>query len=908
MALEDDVQRMVGEIQQLVTTLRSLNTTLGSNTRDDAVVRAIAQMTAQLNQGNRTQRQQAAAVDQFVRQVKSATQANNSQVRSSGDVADANREQAESTRELTGQQEANRRALEAYREQQQKNINFAGILAREKLAEARAGRTLTSALEKYAGDNVEAQMRLQQAIAGFNTLKDITGTLKNFGMELANGNTSFGTLNPVVDTLAKVIGSVVGGIPLIGGALRGMAEGAAEGFKFLLTQLETASQTFNQVAQAGALTERGMTGVQEQFLRSGLSLEAYRQVVSENSATLARFGGSVGRGAEQFTRVLGSIVDSEAGDQLRRIGFSADQIGETTAAFLAQQTRLGLSQNRTQNQLRQGSIQYAQELDRLAKLTGMQRKEIQAQQDAALGEARFRATYDDMVASGQETQAKAMLDFQTMVNKASTEMGQGMRDLAGGFTESDAAIKLFNSTGGAAADIMAQVKSGQIDQVTAFKMLQDATRQNIGLSRSLAQAVGNGTNAFVDYAQQSDLVNAKVIDGQVILDEQNRQMTKGTDTLTDSTVDAQKNLQQLSRQLSNFALGLMPAASAAVSGFTNVLNQGIQAIAKATGIELKNITDMGRAAAATAAPETVYPSTAADMAAGAPTQSAAPMERNAVTDAARGAGAALQGLGLGPRAGQPTPKPEASAGPVAPPSPPPRPGLEQSNETLRKLGLRIKEGDVQQEGKTVSPKILKMAQEIQANLKGFRYFSGFNDKYHNENVPSSFHTRGQALDFTMDRRPTVEEGRKILQMLKGMGADYARDEYNFPSSNSTAGHFHAHVREFARGGIARGPESGYPATLHGAEAVVPLPDGRAIPVKIELPEIRNPFAEMSAPTDTPDLEAAVDRMGQQIRTALEEVMRSYRSNPAMESALTELVNLQRNNNSTTERLLQASVN
>jgi hypothetical protein len=145
-------------------------------------------------------------------------------------------------------------------------------------------------------------------------------------------------------------------------------------------------------------------------------------------------------------------------------------------------------------------------------------------------------------------------------------------------------------------------------------------------------------------------------------------------------------------------------------------------------------------------------------------------------------------------------------------------------------------------------------------------------------------------------------------MLKAMGADYARDEYNDPSSNSTAGHFHAHVREFARGGISRGPSTGYAATLHGTEAVVPLPDGRAIPVKIELPEIRNPFADMAEPTSTPDMEAAVDRMSQQIRTAMEEMMRAYRSNPAMESALQELVSLQRSNNSTAERLLQVSVN
>ena len=31
---------------------------------------------------------------------------------------------------------------------------------------------------------------------------------------------------------------------------------------------------------------------------------------------------------------------------------------------------------------------------------------------------------------------------------------------------------------------------------------------------------------------------------------------------------------------------------------------------------------------------------------------------------------------------------------------------------------------------------------------------------------------------------------------------------------------------YATGGVSTGPESGYPVTLHGAEAVVPLPDGR----------------------------------------------------------------------------------
>ena len=40
-------------------------------------------------------------------------------------------------------------------------------------------------------------------------------------------------------------------------------------------------------------------------------------------------------------------------------------------------------------------------------------------------------------------------------------------------------------------------------------------------------------------------------------------------------------------------------------------------------------------------------------------------------------------------------------------------------------------------------------------------------------------------------------------------------------------------RSFAQGGVPSGPESGYPVTLHGTEAVVPLGNDRHIPVKFE---------------------------------------------------------------------------
>ena len=41
------------------------------------------------------------------------------------------------------------------------------------------------------------------------------------------------------------------------------------------------------------------------------------------------------------------------------------------------------------------------------------------------------------------------------------------------------------------------------------------------------------------------------------------------------------------------------------------------------------------------------------------------------------------------------------------------------------------------------------------------------------------------------------------------------------------------IQGYSTGGIARGSTSGYPAVLHGTEAVVPLPNGRSIPVEMK---------------------------------------------------------------------------
>ena len=147
------------------------------------------------------------------------------------------------------------------------------------------------------------------------------------------------------------------------------------------------------------------------------------------------------------------------------------------------------------------------------------------------------------------------------------------------------------------------------------------------------------------------------------------------------------------------------------------------------------------------------------------------------------------------------------------------------------MGLKLKKGDVQGEGNQLSPELVGLAQSIQGSIPGFAYFSGFNDQFHNENSPSSKHTAGRAVDFTLAQKPTKEQGAQIVAALKSMGASFALDEYNAASAKATGGHIHAEVSA-ANGAILSGPTGGYKPnlTMHGTEAIVPLntPSGSGI--------------------------------------------------------------------------------
>jgi len=275
-----------------------------------------------------------------------------------------------------------------------------------------------------------------------------------------------------------------------------------------------------------------------------------------------------------------------------------------------------------------------------------------------------------------------------------------------------------------------------------------------------------------------------------------------------------------------------------------------------------------------------------------------------------------------------------------------------SQNDLTKLGLKLKTGDVQAEGAKIDPKLIEMAQQVQANMPNFGYFSGFNDKFHQEKSPSSSHTTGRAMDFALSKEPSKEEGQEIVKWLKSMGASVAIDEYNNPSSKATAGHIHAQIAGYADGGVASTPQIAMVAEK-GPEAMIPLVNG-AIPINLKMgppPEddhmskiFEAGFGELSAQfakltdidllkstisdfkngqfgledakellkSNSTEAKTALDDGAQRYERMLAEALEKQAAQQADQSArmidaLSEMIRTQKDSNSIQERILQTSM-
>jgi len=654
---------------------------------------------------------------------------------------------------------------------------------------------LRQAVQGLAAASQDAEKGLEAfGKATWKGVKSIGPGLGSLAKQVGEGDTSFKSMNKVVDIAANALGGMAKAIPFAGDALSATLKATAEAAKFLLDQMDQATKSFNSMAEVGALTADGMQGVLDQSNATGLALTSWTKLVQTNSQALARMSGIAGDGAKVFSEAVGKLTQGND-DSLRMLGMNAEQIGETVGAFASQQTRLGRSQSMTADQLALGAKEYAMELDQLQKVTGMSRDAIQKQQDSALSESRFRANYEDLMSQGKEKEAKALMALQTSMSGYSKELGQGTRDLVSGAANTEAAKQLMNQTNGAAQDIIARVKSGEIDQDQAERELQAAMKNNKETMLQHAKVVDGNSEAYGNVAGSMDFMNRDLEKSAGKAKTTQEAQLAAQDKLTKDTIEAQKNIERMGMEVQKMTIKALPYAAKAVekvsdalAGLTKFINSMIGGDSGTSSGQEGISGEFG----------------GGDTGAGAGTAELTPAEQKK--------------HGVGPD-GKPTGGASGGAAGAAPDDKAlTGKSLSGVNEGLATALKAAASEYMSITGKTVPVTSAVRSAEEQQRL--YDDYKAGRSKFPAAPPGKSKHALGTAVD--IDSSTANAMAQKGILAKYGLGQTVANDPVHIEKISA------------AEGAVLSGPSGGYSPglTMHGTEAIVPLDTPESSPINL----------------------------------------------------------------------------
>jgi lysozyme len=437
-----------------------------------------------------------------------------------------------------------------------------------------------TALQQGLGSKAEDQEKGVKAFTEATAvgIGQLSKGLGSWTKSVGEGETNFSSLNAVIDIATNALANMAKAIPIVGAGLSQTAKAAGEAGKFMLGQLDSTTKAFNQMGQVAATGAKGMSGLQTQFTTARLPLETFTKMVGENAATFARWKDTTAEGTDAFSEIVGDLTDK--GDMtLRRLGMSAEQIGQTASAFITQQTRLGQAQRMTNAELVASTKAYTMDLDQLQKLTGQSAGSIQAQQDKMLSQARFRANIDELVSDGRGDQARAIQNLQTEFSGFNEEMGQGVADLVSGTSEmGTAGGKLMNATGGAALDIMNRMKDNKLSQAEASIELKQAMKSQQERQRQLGGQIDAASAGSLEYSAVSDAVSSLDTDAAKRAKTTQKKQLDKSDGLTESTITAQQQMENMNMELQKLGFQALPYAADAVDAVAVTIDKAVEFI------------------------------------------------------------------------------------------------------------------------------------------------------------------------------------------------------------------------------------------------------------------------------------------------------------------------------------------
>lgn len=673
--------------------------------------------------------------------------------------------------------------------------------------------------------------------------KKLGGLVDATGQVVSSLGIIFGPKGLLVST---VLGGIISGVgKSLGYASDELAKLGVQFGEFSTNELQRLVLAFREIGSVGAIGAGGMGELYDRAIQAGLGVEQFAAIVSKQAKGIAFATGSTEKGAKQLAEIAEDFRATGFTTQLRKLGYTLTDQSEFTAKFLEQNRLATRTQITDRKQLAEASNEYLEQLDLLSRVTGARRDAVQSELDAQMNNVRFLATLQTIADKGVRDSLKHVGVVLSQV--AGKEVAEGFQDAAGNNLGTEAARNFFQLTGGKGQAIIDDLINKRITQEEALAKIQAAASDRLA---SLGGAENVRRIGKLNTVLEPVLMGLLRLDKATNLTIENQQdaaeSQKGAkntqDKATKEVVKAQEALQEMAIQLDKMVRDkVFPNATASVKQFTEATLAFVEYANEKLGVGKPEPGGIDKRPFKRRVQE--------------------PEEFKPGTD-------------VGKKIIQ----------------------VESGGKNIPTAGNRSSAHGIAQMTKGTYEGLVKNAPKDSP-----LYGTTFADMKRDVNLQQV------ALDMLLDQNRKQLADAKVstsdaaLYLAHFLGA---RGAINVLKSSDTAaiqsavglqammanpGVFRGmntvgDLKKWADmkmggsgyqfGGVSSGPSSGYYALLHGTEAVVPLPDGRTIPV------------EMSGMSD---------KMGEQIAVMHEQT-----------NKLEELIGLMRNNNDLSRGILSAT--
>ena len=682
--------------------------------------------------------------------------------------------------------ESSLKELDAWMARQQEMYD-AGYISAKQLNEAQ--KDYAAGLKGYTAN-------LKQSLSQLGT------SSKDMAATMLKGQDATAAMSKTVEGGAAAVASYTAKFGPAGKIIGEMTKALAALNTAALKQSNKLFDSYKQLSQVGLVGGQAMNEVYEKMRQFGYTDEQLSQlntVLSTNSKTLGKFYGS----ALEGSRVMGraAVGFAENREQFRNMGFTVDDMNEGLAGYIAQEGALGRLRGKTDKELTNGTIAYLKELDAITKMTGMSRKEQEDAREQAMQIETFYAGLQDLDEKAREQAFQAYnLALAKGGPKMAAEMAANFNGAITGATDVLVATggesmkyfsKDFFKNGGTAAESI----KGVADSITPGMMEINKGLSQIGVS------FGPSLRSMTEFKEGVETITG---DTKTIVTEQKNQIA-GLDSATKSQAKIAENMLKTAQASDDFVRIAVPASTKFAQFVGSVAERASQLL---PGASSGGIFGIGKREPGSGAPAGGATPAGGGGAAPPGPQSSAP-SGNVPTTASANILNYIKATehftptafwdykqwtnGYGTKAKYPTGGPN---------DPGPRETVSLSEAESR--FSTFVNSSAQTVGNFGQSKKYQWGQNQVDALTSFIFNGGSG-------------WLGQVTDNGKRKNPEIASSIPLYNKAGGQelaGLTKRRQE--------EAAMFRNNMVSAEKGGAFSGPKSGYPATLHGTEAVIPL--------------------------------------------------------------------------------------